>query len=115
MCPHHLSMLGLVADILGFLIIAFEWRRTFKHDLARRQNVLHEAYERLQALEQGKPLKESEEVVMAKEFSTLANQEAIFRDRLFVLGAFLVLLGFSLQLVGTWPRAIAALGLKTCS
>lgn len=100
------TIAGLIADIIGFAIIAFEWHRTFKYTEEVRQLQLQDAYERNEAREQGREPEyhvQMEEEVMAKEFSKLRGEEAIFRERLFWTGIGLVVLGFVLQLIGALP------------
>jgi len=104
MCAHYLGMLGLIADIIGVLIIAYEWRRTFGHDVARRQNELQNAYDGI-----------DDDALMAKEFSKLHWTESLRRRRLFIAGTLLLVFGFALQFAGTWPRAYTLLGLQNCS
>lgn len=97
------TVAGLIADIIGFVIIAFEWHRTFRYTEEIRQLQLQDAYERNEAREQGRKPQHKmaeEEEVMAKEFSKLRGEEAIFRERLFFFGVGLVLLGFALQMIG---------------
>ena len=40
------TVIGLIADIIGFAIIALEWHRTFKYTEEIRQLQLQDAYER---------------------------------------------------------------------
>lgn len=99
----HWTTAGLIADIIGFSIIAFEWHRTFKYTEEIRQLQLNDAYERNYAREQGREPEnrmQMEEEMMAKEFSKLRSHEALFRERLFFVGVSLVLVGFVLQLIG---------------
>ena len=37
MCQQWLSVAGLVLDVIGFLIIAFEWRHTYLHSVFLRE------------------------------------------------------------------------------
>lgn len=105
------TIAGLVADLIGFVLIAFEWHRTFKYTEEIRQLQLHDAYERNEARERGKrPVYQmaDEEETMAKEFSKLRYKEAVFRERLFFTGVALVLLGFVLQSIGALPDQAVA-------
>ena len=98
------TVAGLIADIVGFVIVAFEWHRTFKYTEEIRQLQLQDAYERNEAREQEREPEhrmQIEEELMAKEFSKLRWQEAVFRERLFFWGVALVLGGFVLQLIGS--------------
>jgi hypothetical protein len=116
-CQQWLSVVGLVADIVGFLLIAWEWYRGFTHSVHIRNLQLHDAYERNLAREQGREpgfAMQEEEETMAREFSKLHNTEVGFRRSLFVIGFGLVILGFVLQVGGSWPQADPIFGLKTC-
>lgn len=99
------TAVGLIADFIGFIIIALEWHRTFKYTEEIRQNELQDAYERNQAREEGREpefqLQMTEET-MAREFSKLRFAEAVFRERLFFFGVGLILLGFVFQLIGVY-------------
>jgi hypothetical protein len=100
------TVAGLLADIIGFTIIVFEWHRTFKYTEEIRQQQLQDAYERNEAREQGREAEyrlEAEEETIAKEFSRLRYKEAVFRERLFYVGVGLVVLGFALQVIGALP------------
>lgn len=102
----QVTVVGLVADLIGFVLIAVEWHRTFKYTEQIRQLQLHDAYERNEAREQGRKPEyrmADEEETMAKEFSKLRHGEAQFRQSLFFLGVGLVVLGFGLQVIGALP------------
>ena len=113
----QVTVAGLVADVIGFVLIAYEWHRTFKYTEEMRQEQLQDAYERNEAREQGrKPVNkfELEDELMAKDFSKLRLQEALFRERLFFLGVGLVILGFVLQVIGALPIDTAKALLMGC-
>lgn len=76
------TIAGLIADIIGFGIIAFEWHRTFEYTEEIRHRMA------------------MEEEMMAKEFSMLRYKEAVIRKHLFVAGVGLVVVGFTLQVIG---------------
>ena len=54
MCQQWLSVAGLVLDVIGFLIIAFEWRHTYLHSVFLRETQVQEDHDRTKADEQGK-------------------------------------------------------------
>jgi hypothetical protein len=92
------TIAGLVADIAGFLLRAFEWHRTFKYTEEIRQLQLHDAYERNRARQKGREPEyrmEREEEMMAKVFSKLRSKEASVRERIFFVAIALVYLGLS--------------------
>lgn len=101
-----ITVAGLVADIIGFAIIAFEWHRTFKYTEEIRHQQLQDSCERNEAREQGREPEyrlEAEEETMAQEFSRLRYKEAVFRERLFYGSVGLIVLGFVLQVIGALP------------
>jgi hypothetical protein len=40
MYQQWLSIIGLTAEVLGYLLIAYEWRETFMHLVLHRQNAI---------------------------------------------------------------------------
>lgn len=117
MCQQWLSITGLFADVVGFVLIAIEWYRSFTHAVFIRNRELHDAYKRNRAREEGREPEyamEAEEETMAREFSKLHNAEARFRGRLFWLGVALVVAGFVLQALGAWPYVDPIFSLKNC-
>jgi hypothetical protein len=48
-CQQWFSIAGLFCDIVGFLIIAFEWRYMFWREHEQRQYELHADYEKYSA------------------------------------------------------------------
>jgi Flp pilus assembly protein TadB len=113
-----MGVTGLVADVLGFLLIAWEWHRTFKHTYEIRQLQLQDAYERNQARHEGRQPEnrmQAEEETMAKEFSKLHGREGQFKQNLFLTGMALVILGFLLQVIGALrPSTAAMIGFISC-
>jgi hypothetical protein len=80
MCQQWLSVAGLAADIVGFLIIAWEWYRGFTHSVHIRNLQVDDAYERNLARDQGREpvfAMQEEEETMAREFSKLHNGSRI--------------------------------------
>jgi hypothetical protein len=117
MCQQWLSVLGLLADVAGFLLIAWEWYRAFTHSVHMRSEELHDAEERRQAREEGREHVKGmqwEDEEMARLFSRLHNAEASFRRWLFLLGCGLVILGFLLQSAGSWPGSDPIFGFRNC-
>jgi hypothetical protein len=117
MCQQWFSVAGLVADVVGFLLIAWEWYRAFSHSVLVRNLQLHDAYERNRARQEGREpdyAMQAEEETMAKEFSKLHNAEAGLRRNVFLYGCGLVILGFALQATGSWPQADPIFGFRSC-
>ena len=49
MCQQWFSVAGLVLDVVGFLIIAFEWRHTYLHSVFLRETQVQEDHDRTKA------------------------------------------------------------------
>jgi hypothetical protein len=105
MCQQWFSVLGLAFDVVGFLIIAFEWRHVFWREHERRMYELEHDYERYSADLQGKAYEDPRrgDYTMWREFQRLFLKEWRFRRKLFYGGVALVLLGFLGQTIGSWP------------
>jgi hypothetical protein len=105
MCQNWFSVIGQTFDVIGFLIIAFEWYHQFWRDHERRIAELQKAYERQTALYKGEPLPEQDEdMLMWREFQKLFLKEWRWRRKVFFTGATLVILGFVFQVLGNWPH-----------
>lgn len=97
------TVAGLVFDLVGFALLAYEWHRAFTHAVERRNQELEEAYDRNAARERKKKLPPSASDIdetMAVSFSRMFNEEMDRRRRLFVGGAGMIILGFALQVLG---------------
>ena len=114
MCQQWLSVVGLMMDLVGFGLIAFEWHKMFTREIHFRQMELSDAHEKmLRAMQDDREpgfLHSNEEMLMAKEFSKLYGQEVTRRAWLFFGGAGLIVAGFLLQAAGSWPRGLWGLG-----
>jgi hypothetical protein len=55
MCQNWYAIVGNGFEVVGFLIIAFEWYHQFKRDYERRLDKLQTAYERQSAEILGRP------------------------------------------------------------
>jgi hypothetical protein len=114
MCQQWFSVAGLTLDVIGFLMIAFEWRHMFARERDRRMYELHHDFERY-----GAELANDEyndprqgDYTMAKVFSKLFIKEWRYRGWLFGCGVTLVLLGFVGQTLGSWPGGL--FGARSC-
>jgi hypothetical protein len=105
MCQQWFSVAGLLLDIVGFLLIAFEWRHMFIREHERRMEELNHDYERSRAEIFGETYNDPRQAdyTIARLFSKLFTQEWRYRGMLFYSGVVLVILGFVGQTVGTWP------------
>ncbi len=104
------NIAGFIFDLVGFCLLAVEWHRSFLHSVTIRQLELQDAYERNRARDQKKKVvyrMDAEEETMAKEFSKLHHRESQRRYWLFRVGVALFVLGFALQVVGSWPMGRA--------
>jgi hypothetical protein len=109
MCQNWYAVIGQFLDVVGFLIIAFEWHHQFKRDHDRRIGELQRAYERNAAEQCGEPPPEQDEdAAMWREFQKLFLAEWRWRRKVFFTGAGLVILGFLFQVLGNWPHAFKA-------
>lgn len=112
MCQQTLTVIGLLLDSIGFVLVAVEWRRAFMHQTGLREDELERAYALKLRDEYGNkdvevpPSLEDLTTTMAGDFSKLHYKEKSFRLRLFYFGVFLVLLGFALQVLGTWAGGV---------
>ena len=116
MCQQWFSIAGLLLDIVGFLLIAFEWRHMYVREREGRMYDLHHDYERSRAENRGEeyPDPRSGDYTMARLFSKLFTKEWRYRGRIFYSGVVLVILGFIGQTLGSWPGGVPFFGFKSC-
>jgi hypothetical protein len=116
MCQNWFSISGLVFDVTGFLLIAFEWHHMFQRDVYLRQKRIERDYRKSVAEAEGRQFDDDEdlEYTMWREFQRLLQKDTLYRKWLFYVGTGLILLGFMLQSLGSWPYGVPVLGLKTC-
>jgi hypothetical protein len=117
MCQQWFSVGGLVLELLGFLLIAFEWRHMLWREHERRLYELQHDYERYGAELQGKEYEDPRraDYTMWREFQKLFLKEWRFRRRIFYCGLVLVLFGFMGQTTGSLPYGMSMFGFKNCS
>jgi hypothetical protein len=103
MCQQWLSIVGLLLDIVGFLLIAFEWRHMYVRKRERRMDELQHDYERRMAEIRGEEYADprSGDYTMARLFSKLFMKEWRYRGWLFYGAVGLVILGFIGQTLGS--------------
>lgn len=116
MCQQWLSVLGLIADVVGFLMIAIEWHHMFKRDVYMRQKRIERDYNKSVAESDGKPFDDDAdlEYTMWREFQKLLVKDTLYRQWLFYVGTGLIIFGFVLQTAGSWPWAVPLLGFRNC-
>jgi hypothetical protein len=116
MCQQWFSVAGLLFDIVGFLLIAFEWRHMFIRERDRRMSELDQDYERSRAEYAGNTYEDprSADYTMARPFSKLFMKEWRYRGSLFYTGVVLVIIGFLGQTAGSWPGGVPFLNFNSC-
>ena len=116
MCQNWLSVTGLFFDVVGFLLIAFEWHHMFTRDVYMRQKRIERDYNKSIAEAEGRKFDDDEdlEYTMWREFQHLLRKDSFYRQWLFYVGAGLIVLGFVLQALGSWPYGTPFFGLKSC-
>jgi hypothetical protein len=114
MCQQWLSVGGLVLDVIGFLLIAREWYHVFLHSVLMRQVRVEEDYNRTRAAERGEAYDDPTEADASMWRNTQREnlRDNQHRAQLFYIGTTLVVLGFFLQLLGSWPYGI--LSFRSC-
>jgi len=115
MCQQWFSAVGLVLDVVGFLLIAWEWREVFEHNVLRRQNAVEADY--LRATQGEEAAREREWAVASMWRNTQREnmKDNKRRARIFYSGVVLVVLGFLGQFIGSLPFGISFFGFKSCS
>ena len=109
MCQQWFGVIGLVLDVIGFFIIAFEWFRSYQHQHDKRIAELEEAHQRFHGKEP------DEDANNSHLFQRLFLDDWKRRGRIFATGAALVILGFLGQAIGSLPSSVAAsIGITSC-
>src|SRR5258708_3565121 len=101
MCQQWFGVIGLILDLVGFLIIAFEWYRSYQHQFDKRISELEEASERFHGRDS------DEDANNFRIFQRLFVSDSKRRFRIFATGAALVMLGFLGQVVSNLPSSVA--------
>ena len=88
----------------------------FKRDVYMRQKRIERDYNKSVAESETKPFDNDSdlEYTMWREFQKLLRSDTLYRQWLFYVGAGLIILGFVLQTVGSWPHGIPFLGIANC-
>ena len=117
MCQQWLSVAGLVLDVIGFLIIAFEWRHTYFAQRAPARDPGTRDHDRTKADEQGKNYEDSTQADASMWRHTQREnlKDNRYRARLFFVGVVLVIFGFLGQTLGSLPYGIPFFGFGNCS
>jgi hypothetical protein len=85
MCQNWFSISGLVFDVTGFLLIAFEWHHMFQRDVYLRQKRIERDYRKSVAEAEGRQFDDDEdlEYTMWREFQRLLQKDTLYRKWLF--------------------------------
>jgi len=115
MCQQWFSVAGLTLEVIGFLLIAWEWRHVFEHSVALRDAAVEEDYELMVEGEEAAKERRIAQASMWRNTQRENPKDNRRRATLFYWGVVLVVLGFLGQLVGSWPYGMSVLGFKSCS
>jgi len=116
MCQQWFSVVGLALDIVGFLLIVWEWRHMFHREYVRRLDEIQHDHERTRAEYAGVEYRDprAADHTMWRDFQKLFLKEWRFRGRVFYSGVVLVILGFVGQTLGSWPNGVPFFHFKAC-
>jgi uncharacterized membrane protein len=105
MSQEWLSVVGLSLDIIGFLLIAFEWHHMFIRDVYMRQKRFERDHAKWRAEMDGDEFDDDDnlEYTHWQEFQRLLQKDTTYRRWLFFTGIALIITGFLLQVLGNWP------------
>src|SRR5215467_6185880 len=108
MCQQWLSVVGLILELVGFLLIVREWYRAFAQMVALRQQAVREDYIRARKA-QGQPYEDAllEQEAGASMWRNTQKENRIDnrrRFRTFTIGVALVVLGVVGQILGSLPH-----------
>jgi len=112
MCQQWFSSTGLVLDVVGFLLIAWEWRHMFLHSVLARENKVQEDYETTRT---GRSNLAQASASMWRNTQRENQKDNRRRSMLFYTGVALVILGFVSQLLGSLPYGSSVFHFPTCS
>lgn len=115
MCQQWFSVVGLVLDVIGFLIIAFEWKHVFDHSVLLRQSAVEEDYELTVVGEKAAQMRREADASMWRNTQRENLKDNRFRARMFWAGVTLVILGFVGQLIGSLPYGNSVFHFASCS
>ena len=116
MCQQWFSVVGLLFDVVGFLLIAFEWQQVFRREHETRIDELGHDHERSKAERIGESYEDPRrsDYTKSRKFHKLFLKEWRFRRKLFYCGVALVVLGFVGQTIGGWPHSLMFSFFRNC-
>jgi hypothetical protein len=119
MCQQWLSIVGLCADIVGFLLIVIEWKIAWRVYLNDRRLEISEIRARYLSRMNGETRteyeKDEDNYSMPKHMEQGLGEEIRYRTKVFYSGVALVVLGFAFQVGGSLPGGIRILNVTNCS
>jgi hypothetical protein len=118
MCQQWISLIGLFADVAGFLMIVWEWHLMFRRYITNKISEIDALYERLHRQRDGLPPVDphaDEFWSMGKHMYMGMLEDVRQRGRLVYLGAGLIVLGFVFQGLGTVPGGLPWVRVASCS
>jgi hypothetical protein len=119
MCQQWLSVFGLIADIIGFLMIAWEWRYMYKLDRSARTLEISEIRARYFARLDGRDRTDYEmdedNASLPKHLEQALGYELNYRGRYFLWRCSASHLGFVGQCAGSLPGGIPGTSVQSCS
>jgi hypothetical protein len=119
MCQQWLSVFGLIADVIGFLMIAWEWRYMFKNDRSERELEISEIrarhFARLDGRDRTDYEMDEDNASLPRHMEQALGYQLKYRGRYFYGGVALVILGFVGQCAGSLPGGIPGTSIQSCS
>src|SRR5882724_4485053 len=108
MCQQWLSVAGLALDIVGFLLIAFEWRHMLLREHDKRMFELDQDYKRTDSESKRETYKDPRRMdyTMWRDMQRRFLKEWQWRRKIFYAGVALVILGFLGQTLGSLPPGV---------
>jgi hypothetical protein len=115
MCQQWFSVVGLISDVCGFVLIAREWWHVFQHSILLRLSAVHEDYIlTIEGEEAARRIRDAN-ASMWRNTQRENRKDNELRRKTFVTGMVLVVLGFLGQLVGSLPYPQSFFGFTSCS
>jgi hypothetical protein len=115
MCQQWFSVVGLILDVCGFLLIAREWWHVFQHSILLRQSAVHEDYVlTVEGEEAARRIREAN-ASMWRNTQRENRKDNESRQKMFATGMVLVVLGFLGQLIGSLPYPQSFFHFTSCS
>jgi hypothetical protein len=115
MCQQWFSVIGLILDVCGFLLIGREWWHVFQHSILLRRNAVEEDYVLTTEGEEAARRRREADASMWRNTQRENRLDNERRQKLFVSGIVLVVLGFLWQLIGSLPYPQSFFYFTSCS